>query len=45
MKIKAVNGFARILKSEMSKIHDDDEEAPEGVAMALNVAPTSAGCH
>jgi len=31
---RSLGRSARILKSEMSKIHDDDEEAPEGVAMA-----------
>ncbi len=31
---RSLGRSARILKSEMSKIHDDDEEAPEGVATA-----------
>jgi sec-independent protein translocase protein TatA len=31
---RSLGRSARILKSEMSKIHDDDDEAPENVAMA-----------
>jgi sec-independent protein translocase protein TatA len=31
---RSLGRSARILKSEMTKIHDDDDEAPEGVAQA-----------
>lgn len=31
---RSLGRSARILKSEMSKIHDDDDEAPEAVAQA-----------